>query len=117
MLIQNNSSINPALQPAVRAAQPAPAVPDTPAAATATQPGVAVSPAQLKSAVDTINRALQDSAISLQFSVDQSTHTTVVKMTDTSTGKLVRQFPSEATLAISREIDQLQQGLLLKQQA
>ncbi|QLQ02359.1 MAG: flagellar protein FlaG [Thiobacillus sp.] len=41
----------------------------------------------------------------------------MVKMVDTSTGQLIRQFPSEETLAISRGIEQFQQGLLLKQKA
>jgi flagellar protein FlaG len=38
-------------------------------------------------------------------------------MVDTSTGELIRQFPSEATLAISRGIAEFQQGLLIKQKA
>jgi flagellar protein FlaG len=36
---------------------------------------------------------------------------------DTSTGTLIRQFPSEATLAISRDIEQFQQGLLFTHKA
>jgi hypothetical protein len=40
-----------------------------------------------------------------------------VKMLDTSTGQLIRQYPSEEALAISRGIEQFQQGLLLKQKA
>ncbi|MBZ0068923.1 MAG: flagellar protein FlaG, partial [Thiobacillus sp.] len=38
-------------------------------------------------------------------------------MLDTSTGQLIRQYPSEEALAISRGIEQFQQGLLLKQKA
>ncbi len=75
------------------------------------------SSAELNQAVAAINQALQSSNKSLQFSVDTDTQQTVVKMVDTSTGELIRQFPSETTLAISREIEQLQQGLLFKQQA
>jgi len=36
---------------------------------------------------------------------------------DTETGDVIRQFPSEDMLAISRSIDRFQQGLLLKQKA
>jgi flagellar protein FlaG len=60
---------------------------------------------------------MQQSNRNLEFSVDTDTHKTVVRMVDTSTGELLRQFPSEATLAISRGIDQLQQGLLVTRKA
>jgi flagellar protein FlaG len=78
---------------------------------------------QLKSAVDSINKALQQSNQNLVFSVDPSTKTPVVKMTDAETGKVISQYPSEAVLAIAQSIDQylsehqLKQGLLLKQKA
>ena len=49
--------------------------------------------------------------------MDTDTHQTVVKMVDTSTGELIRQFPTEETLAISHGIAEFQQGLLLKQKA
>ena len=71
----------------------------------------------MKSAVAAINKAMQQSNHDLEFSVDTDTDKTVVKMVDTSTGELIRQYPSEATLAISRGIDQFQQGLLLTQKA
>jgi flagellar protein FlaG len=72
---------------------------------------------ELKSAVAAINQVMQQANQSLEFSVDTDTHETVVKMVDTSTGELIRQFPTEATLAISRGIDQFQRGLLLTQKA
>lgn len=76
-----------------------------------------VSPEALDNAVAVINQAMQDSNQALRFSVDTDTQRTVVKMVDTSTGELIRQFPSDATLAISRGIAEFQQGLLLKQKA
>jgi flagellar protein FlaG len=66
---------------------------------------------------------MQHSNQSLEFSVDPNTKTPVVKMTDTETGKVITQFPSEAVLAIAQSIDQYlsqheaPQGLLLKQKA
>lgn len=77
------------------------------------------SPEQLRNAVDSINQAMRQSNRNLEFSVDPDTKKPIVKMVDTETGKLIRQFPSEETLAISRSIDQFlqRQGLLLSQKA
>jgi flagellar protein FlaG len=36
---------------------------------------------------------------------------------DSSTGEVIRQYPSEETLAISRNIEHFQQGLLLTKKA
>jgi len=75
---------------------------------------------QLKSAVDSINRALQQTNMKMELSIDSSTKKPVVKMMDAETGELIRQFPSEEVLAIASSIDQFlefQQGLLLKTKA
>jgi flagellar protein FlaG len=75
------------------------------------------SPEQLKSAVETLNTVLKLSNNSLEFSIDDETHKPIVKLVDTVTGELIRQYPSDETLAISRSIDSFQQGFLLKQEA
>lgn len=75
------------------------------------------SPDQLKNAVNVINQVLRQSNHNLQFSVDSDTKKPVVKMIDTETGEMIRQIPSEETLAISRSIDRFQQGVLLRQEA
>jgi flagellar protein FlaG len=81
------------------------------------------SPEQLSKAVDTINKAMQQSNQRVEFSVDPNTKAPVIKMVDTETGKLIRQFPSEEVLLIASSIEdylshhQVQQGLLLKQTA
>ena len=72
---------------------------------------------QLSDAVRQINKAMQQSNRNLEFSMDEDTHRLVVRLTDTETGELIRQIPSEETLAISRSIDEFQQGFLLKQKA
>lgn len=115
MIIQTTPHLTQAVQPGARAsgAAPARAVADPPAPSAPPQPSVK----ELKLAVDTINQSMQQSNLNLQFSVDNSSQKTVVKMVDTSTGELIRQFPTEATLAISQQIEQFQQGLLLTQQA
>lgn len=122
MIIQNSPHIGQAVQPDTRAHGAAPALPvktAEPVAATPTAQPIPRQPSaeELKSAVATINQAVQQSNLNLEFSVDTDTDRTVVRMVDTSTGELIRQFPSEATLEISRGIDQFQQGLLLTQKA
>ena len=128
MIIQSvNASQGALTAKLVGSDAPAVAVADPPAQATekTTAQATAQPPtaAQLKSAVDSINRALQQSNQSLEFSVDPSTKTPVVKMVDKETGKVISQYPSAQVLAIAQSIDQflnehqLQQGLLLKQKA
>lgn len=73
--------------------------------------------AQIKEALNSINKTLKQSSINLQFNVDTDTKRSVIKLIDGETGDVIRQFPSEDALAISRSIDRIQQGLLLKQQA
>lgn len=116
MIIQNTPHINQAMQPDMRTngIEPARAIADiAPAQSAPAQPSLV----ELKSAVVAINQAMRQSNQTLEFSVDTDTKKTVVRMVDTSTGELIRQFPSEATLAIARGIEQFQQGLLLTQKA
>ena len=117
MIIQNSPLMNQAVLSAARThgatgTEPK-AVADTPAPPVPQK----VSAEELNNAVATLNKAMQQSNQNLEFSVDTDTKKVVVKMVDTSTGKLIRQYPTEETLAISRGIEQLQQGLLLKQKA
>jgi len=74
---------------------------------------------QLKKAADNINRAMQQANQNLEFefSMDTDTKKTVVKVVDKQTGELVRQIPSEETVAIARSIDRFQRSLLLNQKA
>jgi len=126
MIIQNISTGQGA-SPARLVSNDAPAVVSESPAATAPQPAapahVTATPEQLKNAVDNINKAMQQSNQSLQFSVDSATKTPIIKMMDTETGRVIRQYPSEEVLAIAQSIDQylnehqLQGGLLLKQKA
>ncbi len=74
------------------------------------------TPAQLKDAVDSINKAMKQINSDLEFSIDKDTKTTVVRVVDSSTGVTIKQFPSEEALAITRALDKMQ-GMLLKQKA
>lgn len=80
------------------------------------EPPAALPPHSKKSleeAVARVRAAVEAKARDLQFSIDQDSGRTVVKVVDTVTNEIVRQIPSEEMLAISRAIDKLQ-GLLLK---
>lgn len=120
MLIQNVSNTVPATRLASDSAPVAvpvaatPAAPiESPVAKTEQQP----SSAQLQNVVDSINKTLTQANKNIQFSVDSDTKKTVIKLMDTETGDVIRQYPSKEALAISQSIDQIQQGLLLKQKA
>ena len=99
---------------------PAP-VPVTPAQR-ATLDNPVFAPAQpvaqeaVAAAVQSANAYVQSVSSSLQFSLDQDTGRTVVKMIDTQTEEVLRQFPSEEMLSISKSIDRMQ-GLLINREA
>ncbi len=117
MIVQTtNLSPHQAAQPDTRVSSAASARTPTSALPPAQTAGAA-APDVVKQAVSTINQAMQQSNRNLEFTVDSDTDQTVVRLVDTSTGELIRQYPSEATLAIAREIDAMQQGLLLKREA
>ena len=75
------------------------------------------TPAQVQNAVDSINKAMKQANANVEFSIDQETKQTVIKVVESKTGDAIRQFPAEEILSVAREIDRLQQGLLLKQKA
>jgi len=127
MLIQNIGSAASApvltsdsghIAVAVPRTQAAPVeLPQVAVKAAAEQKAVQPTSAQLKNAVDNLNRAMKQSNSNIEFSIDQDTKQTVIKVVESGTGDVIRQFPSEEVLSISREIDKMQQGLLLKQKA
>lgn len=87
----------------------------------AEMPEVAVksapSPEQLKHLVENANKAMDKSSSKLEFTVDDATNKTIVKVTEAQSGKLIMQFPSEEMLSITRAIDHAQHGALLKEKA
>jgi flagellar protein FlaG len=90
--------------------------PKVPVANTQAAPAQPTTPAQLKDAVDSLNKAMKQINSDLEFSIDQDTKTTVVRVVDSKTGDTIKQFPSEEALAITRALDKMQ-GMLLKQKA
>lgn len=73
-------------------------------------------PEDVKSAVDSLNKTLKSMQQSLEFTVDDDTGVTVVKLIDLETKEVVRQTPSEEILNIAKAIDKFQ-GLLIKDKA
>ena len=71
---------------------------------------------QLEEAVKAANDFLKPINDGIQFSLDEDTGKTVVKVIDLATKDVIRQFPSEEMLAIAKAIDQMK-GLLVQQKA
>ncbi|NNM80925.1 MAG: flagellar protein FlaG [Gallionella sp.] len=122
MLIQNSSNAVQLAQPVGLTSNGAPTVSSgnsNVAVNANTVSSAEPSAAQLTSAVNSLNQVMQQSNISLSFSVDATTKIPVVNVTDSADGSVVAQFPSKATLAIAQSIEQLQQrqGLLFNHKA
>ena len=77
---------------------------------------VTVDAVELQRAVDAINKLLKPVASNIEFSIDQGSGRTLVKVVDTDTNTVIRQTPSKEVLAIARELDKLQ-GLLIREKA
>lgn len=75
-----------------------------------------IGPDQLKDAVGRINKTVQSLVSQLEFTIDTDTHMSVVKVIDTRTKEVLRQFPSEEVLQIAKALDNFT-GLLLKDKA
>ena len=73
------------------------------------------SKTELKNSVDAINRFLQDNS-EVRFSIDEDSGISVVKVIDTETKKVLRQFPSEQSLEIGKNLSSLK-GLLIDSEA
>lgn len=70
----------------------------------------------LEDAVKKLNAFVAPALQSIQFAVDQESNRTVVKVIDSETKQVLRQFPNEEALAMSKSLDKLQ-GLMIKQTA
>ncbi len=114
----------PPVQTSAGGARPVEASPDTSkiqslrdtAGVKAAETSAVPSSEQLTQAVNQIQDVIKQTANSLQFSIDKDSGTTIVKVVDTESKKVIRQIPSEEVLAIAKALDKLQ-GLLVKQQA
>ena len=99
--------------------------------APAIQPGVAVVPVSaeqklaptddrvLREATQRVQDLVQTRARNLEFSIDKDTSKTVVKLIDAESKEVLRQFPSEEILKLSRALDEMLKanGLLIQGKA
>ncbi|WDZ98048.1 flagellar protein FlaG [Herbaspirillum sp. WKF16] len=67
-------------------------------------------------AVGKLNDFAAKNASALNFSKDQDTGKTIVKVVDTATDTVIRQIPTEEAVAIAKSIDKMQ-GLLINHKA
>lgn len=77
-----------------------------PAAATGTA-SLTAAPADragIEAALQEANRALEAADMSFRFAYDDDIHRIVVSVLDESTGKVIRQIPSEEQLAIATRL-------------
>jgi|GEM_PF-540346 len=74
------------------------------------------SDAELREAVALLQQKAQTAAPNLQFSIDRDASRVVIKVTDSSTREVIRQFPPEEILHLDKELTRLQ-GLLFSKQA
>lgn len=74
---------------------------------------------QLKEAVSQLNKASQDKTQGLEFSIDNDSKRTVVKVIDQTTKEVLRQIPTQEALEIAKALESKsgQAGLLIQQTA
>lgn len=112
-----SNSGTPAPLPAAPQGAPAPAVKAS--AVVVPEPPAQQVPSQeqVKRAVESMKQMAEAAAPnSLQFSIDDDTGKTIVRVSDAQTGEMIRQIPSKELLEIARSLDKMQ-GLLLHQKA
>jgi flagellar protein FlaG len=112
-------NINAIAQPAAEIPRPAPV--RTAGAPAAVAPLVAAAdtqarfadPQAVREAVTAANEAMKAIKSELDFSIDESTGKTVVRVLDRETGAIIRQMPAKELLEIAKMLDRLQ-GLLVR---
>ena len=83
----------------------------------APSPAPAASAEDVREAAYKINKTLRTLASSnLEFSIDQDSGQTIVRVIDTETKDVIRQIPNEEALAIAKSLGKAQ-GLLIHQKA
>lgn len=92
-----------------------------PAAATETVQAVTAKVAvpsqkELEAAVEQLNKSVQSKSQSLEFSIDNDSKRTIVKVIDQHTKEVLRQIPTPEALQIAKSLD-TGKGMLISQEA
>jgi len=115
--ISNSGSQSAAPLPAAPQGAPVPVPVKAPSVAPQPAPQQQPSKEQVQKAVESMKQMIETAAPnSLQFSIDDDTGKTIVRISDAQTGEMIRQIPSEELLEIARSLDRMQ-GMLLRQEA
>lgn len=69
---------------------------------------------ELTSAVAHLNQYIASAVTSIEFSVDDDSGKTVVKVVDSETRKVLRQIPNAEALSLSKSLDRVE-GLIIRQ--
>jgi flagellar protein FlaG len=72
---------------------------------------------EVKLASEDLQRRVSTLAPELNFSIDESSGRSIIKFTDRATNEVIRQFPSEEALQLTKAMDQFQRGLLFNRKA
>ena len=75
-----------------------------------------VTESEVSAAVEALNDFARKNASTLDFSKDEETGKTIVKVVDTATDTVIRQIPSEEAISIAKSIDKMQ-GVLINHTA
>lgn len=87
-----------------------------PPPATAAWPTALPTPEEVRVAVSAINRAIQSFVSHLEFCVEDDSRVIVVKVVDTRSKEVLREFSAGKVLGIANALDKVQ-GLLLEESA
>ncbi|MFA5627289.1 MAG: flagellar protein FlaG [Thiohalomonadaceae bacterium] len=66
-----------------------------------------IKPEQLEKAVQQVASQIQSFQRNLNFSIDEDSGRTVIKVIDSSTDEVIRQIPSEEMLALARQLGEI----------
>ncbi len=101
--------------PAVARAADKPATPALAAHESSDNAAVADAHA-LRELVDKLSQTIGTTGQQVQFSIDQDSHRTVLRVTDAESGAVLRQIPGDEALSMARILDRMQ-GILISQKA
>jgi flagellar protein FlaG len=82
-----------------------------------TAKAAAPSSKEVEEAVAKLNQTVRDRAQSLEFSIDDDSNRTIVKVIDQNTKEVLRQIPTPEALQIAKSIDARSGGFLVDQEA
>lgn len=110
------ASVEPSVSPPVpiSSAPPSAAVELPSQAIQAT--GALLKEEQLQDAVNRVNEVILTMTNDVKFTVDSDTGIRVIKVVDTRTDEVIRQFPSEEMVELAKSMDKLR-GLVIRQKA